>query len=232
MVLTACLVLCLTASGDEPKKDAGKDQKIDGKAVTLARTIDFSGNLGLDFATLKTLGVRIDQGRETPDPVGLALAASELAMAEKVSAKQAAVKAADLLTEAVDMAKHRQQPEELRALAFMVGDDKVRTGLEKQADAIVKAQKSGERGRGIGTLTVFNNSGRTVAIYVNDQFVGNVRANNEGSFPVGQYGPDIQDLEGPLETKIIARSGKYHWGPRVVSKDVQNYKFTLNPINE
>jgi len=74
---------------------------------------------------------------------------------------------------------------------------------------------------------MLNNSGRTVAIYVNGQYVGNISANNEGSFFVGA-GPDEI-------TEILARSGKYKWpgtGPRAVDRNVKNYTWTLNPIPE
>ncbi len=236
LALAACLIAVLAlsapAAGEEPKKPM--ELKDDAKAVPSARTIDFAADLGLDFGTLKSLGQRIEQARETPDPVGLALAAQELGVAEKVSKKQAGLKSGDLLNEAVAMGLRRAQPEELNALALVVTDDKAKGTLQKAA---TEAQKiAGERGRGVGTLTVFNNSDRVVAIYVNDRFVGNVSAHNEKSFEIGELMANIADLEGPLTTKIQARSGKWRWPARpeglLVSKDVPNYKWTLNPIPE
>jgi hypothetical protein len=83
---------------DKPKADAapekGKDQEVvTSKATkrTRATSINFRKAFGLPFDTLGTLGARIESARRKPDPIALAHAANELAVAEKVSKKKASL---------------------------------------------------------------------------------------------------------------------------------------------
>jgi len=90
---------------------------------------------------------------------------------------------------------------------------------EKQA----KEAGSGERKKGIqGECLVLNNSQRTVAVYINGTYMGNVLANNEMRFFVGS---------GPGETtELLARSGRFKWGPRYVERETNFHRWTLNPL--
>ena len=60
-----------------------------------------------------TLGNRIDTARRQYDPVALGNTASELALAEKVSGKQASLTSTALYKESVELAKLRRQVAEL-----------------------------------------------------------------------------------------------------------------------
>jgi hypothetical protein len=225
-LLLSGLMLTMAGTAAPPDKQVPKEEKASGKVVPLATTIDFGAALGLDFPSLKALGARIEQARSAADPVGLAGAATELAAAEKAAGKKSPIPAAELFKEAVEMAGRRDVPEELQALSFLVSDAGVKKELQRQAGEAAKRQKAraeGERPRGIrGSLTVYNNSGRTVAIFINDHYVGNVGGNNEYSFYVGA---------SPYNTtKLMARTGRYRFGPMYISYPMHNYRWTLNPL--
>src|SRR5262249_23043919 len=81
-----------------------------------AATINFRKELKLPFDSLSTLGSRIYAARRLPDPVALAHAASELAVAEKVSGKQASLTSKMLAKEAAELAGMRRQEQELNAV--------------------------------------------------------------------------------------------------------------------
>src|SRR4051794_3944510 len=79
---------------DGPKGAVGaKDDKQDVRSRAEMRTsaaaANFGKQLNLPFPSLHTLGSRIDAARRAHDPVALAHAASELAVAEKVAGKKA-----------------------------------------------------------------------------------------------------------------------------------------------
>src|SRR5689334_18864141 len=96
LALLGCLALACFVPAEQPKPadPASQDKQVDSsKAVRRkpAASVNFRKELGLPFATLGTLGSRIDAARRAPDPVALAHAANELAVAEKVSGKQASL---------------------------------------------------------------------------------------------------------------------------------------------
>ncbi len=104
---------------DEPKpKDK---QVIDSRPEKrkLAAGVNFKKELGLPYPSLGTLGARIDSARRQSDPVSLGHAASELAVAEKVSGKQATLTSTKLYKEAVQLARLRRDVAELRAMLAM-----------------------------------------------------------------------------------------------------------------
>jgi hypothetical protein len=209
---------------DEPKKGNGKELMDKGKQTPTALTVDFSGQLGLGYEYLRTFGARIDLARTVVDPVDLAAAAQELAAAEKVSGKQASIKAADLTKETVEAAERRNMPEELKGVAALITDEQTRKDLETRAASAEKARsaRQGEKKRGIqGTLSVYNNTDRTVTIWVNDQYMGYVDANSETSYYIG---------DSPFnDTKLFGRSGSTTWGPRYVPQSVGDYTWNLTP---
>src|SRR5205814_1963827 len=83
------------------------------------KTVDFRKDLGVPFSSLHTLGSRIDTARQAHDPVSLGHAANELAVAEKVSGKKAAVTSTDLMKEATQLATVRRQVPELQAMLHL-----------------------------------------------------------------------------------------------------------------
>src|SRR4051794_77505 len=70
-------------SGEVGKGGGKKVIESKGEAKPSAVTVDFAKSLGLDFPVLTGLGARIEQARDQGDPVGLAAAARELAVAEE-----------------------------------------------------------------------------------------------------------------------------------------------------
>ncbi len=114
------LGLVSLAGDDQPKKDdpaAADQEKMDSKATkrTPAASVKFAKELGLPYASVGTLGSRIDAARRAHDPVALAHAAHELATAEKVSGKKASLTSTELAKESAELAKLRRQEAELRA---------------------------------------------------------------------------------------------------------------------
>jgi hypothetical protein len=212
-------------------KTAGQDQggqqiTSESRKKTPASTIDFAGELGLGFASLKSLGPRIELARSAPDPVGLAAAAAELGVAERVAERQAALKAADLLKEAIDMARARNRPDELNAVALYAGDDSAKKDLQdraRKAGQAAASRKSGERARGItGRLYVVNNTKWYITIYVNYERVGVVNPYGAATMYVGDSSDDTTILYGDAEGTPL------DWGPRRVSQAVRDYTWTLN----
>src|SRR5262245_33924106 len=101
-LIASCLV-AQTPKDNAKKSDPKKDDKqvVDSKPdkYAPAAAINFKKDLGIPYPTLGTLGTRIDSARRTPDPMALAHAASELAVAEKVSGKKTSLPSKELLKE-------------------------------------------------------------------------------------------------------------------------------------
>jgi hypothetical protein len=136
--------------------------------------VNFRKELGLTFDYLDGLGLRIHEAAEGPDPVDLAAAAKSLAIAEGVAGKKAKVTSDQILKEAIKLAKLRQDPQELKAVAMLVDDEKIKADLGKAGDSA--AQKdTGERSRAIfRSLIVTNHAGECLNIYVDGRYVGQV----------------------------------------------------------
>jgi len=230
----ACALSPWAISGEKAQaKGKAKAEVIDSKAEQqeLAAGINFGKTFGLAFESLNTLGSRIDQARRVYDPVGLACAAQELAIAEQVSGKKASLTSDALTKEAAEMAKMRFDPNELKAVGLIVkGNDTLAKELSTAAAKAAKAEKeriaaskdSGEKTRGImGTLHADSRVGTTIHVYVDGRFVGTM----------GPYG-DIYPYIGQTAwetTYLSARSNDgRHWH-RAVSAGVNNYHWILNP---
>jgi hypothetical protein len=100
----ACFVLAAQPAAEDP---AAQDKEVVDSKVSRrpsAASVNFRKELNLPFATLGTLGPCIAAARRHADPVALAHAASELAVAEKVSGKKAS------LTSATSFRKRRNWP--------------------------------------------------------------------------------------------------------------------------
>src|SRR5262249_55639452 len=122
VALVSVLALGAVALSDDAKKEGGAEedkQVVESKAthVPAASSINFRKELNLPFASLGTLGSRIDAARRAPDPVVLAHAASELSVSEKVSGKQASLTSSALIKESAELAKLRRQAAELQAVS-------------------------------------------------------------------------------------------------------------------
>jgi len=217
-VLVALAVgLTVFSPAAEPTK-ANPDAKAmtsTGKAYQPATAIDFCKDLALPFASLETLGVRIEEARRIADPVALASAASYLAASEAASGKQASLTAEVLRKEAVDMVKRRHQSAELKAVAALVANKTISATLTAQADKAEREElqaqeafKAGDKSRGVwGYLTVRNNTGNTIGIYVNGTHRGYVNPYRDFRFPQPlRHGPTTN-------TVLMGRSGSRQWGP-------------------
>jgi len=218
-----------THAGGKSEKSTDLQNKAEGS--TSAVTINFAKDLDLGFPGLTSLGARIDQARMQGDPVGLATCARELKVAEQVSGKSTTIKSADLAKEAVELAKLRYNAEEIKAVAYTVGDKEAKMQLLDEAAkareyqvAQLKAKESGEKTRGIaGRLHVdsrIRNS--SIVVYVNGYQVGSVTPYGDSYFYIGN---------GPYEnTHLYARStcGCYTWR-RTVQGVHNNFHWILDP---
>jgi hypothetical protein len=209
---SAVVMTCANAA-DKNKPEVIKTE---AKDTVLGRTIDFPGTLSVEVPTLVTLGGRIDQAREQADPVCLALAAKELEAAEMAGGKTAAIKSSDLEKEAVEMVGRRGKTQEIKMVKALL------SGAESQKKLGEALSMAVEKNKGItGNCHVNNTSGRTVAIYINDKYVGWIPENGEADFFVGNNPWD--------NTKLFARSGAKTWGPRFVANENSSYTWNLVP---
>jgi hypothetical protein len=209
--LAAALAAGLLLCGSSAAEKAGEaTTESTAKEVPSPLSVNFPAQFGLDFDSLKGLGVRIARAEDAADPVGLVLAAQELQLAEHLSGKKAPINSADLLAEGVEMGKRRHQPKELLALAHLVKDEKTKTELTELAARVAKMK--GEKTRGIsGNLIVRNTHFDTIHIYINDNPVGHVFAGGSRAFNVGD--DPINDT-----TKLFAHDSAHthNWGPHFV----------------
>ena len=214
------------AGGQDEKKPAkGKVIETKGEPGKLAAKVDFS-NFGLSLAGLSTLGARIDQARTAADPVALTLLAKELSLAETLSKKQADINAHTVFEEAVQLAKLRQNHDELRAVALLVPGKDVRAELAERAAKVskdVENRKNGERSRGIGgSLHADSRVLLYIDVYVNGVYRGTVP-------PFGDiFNIFVGDPAG-LDTFLYARAPGTNttWGPVRVTGPVGNYTWIL-----
>ena len=176
------------------EKGAEKPKVVETKGTprVSATTIDFQKSLGLSFESLATLGGRIEQCRLAADPVGLASAAKELAVAETVSSKKAEVASAALLKEATELAEDANSSQELAALALLAGGkdadwNKLASAAKQAEDDRAAALKSGEEPKGdYHHVHVHNHHAHPVQIYHNGYHAGHVPG--YGSWRIPCYG--------------------------------------------
>src|SRR5262245_33132216 len=121
LVLLSILSITCLALGQPPAKNgqaADDKQVVDSKANHRppGSGVNFRKELNLPFETLSTLRSRIGAARRASDPVALAHAANELAVAEQVSGKKASLTSNTLIKEAAELARLRRQAAELQAV--------------------------------------------------------------------------------------------------------------------
>ena len=226
-LIVCALVLTLGSIGvsQDTKGGPGKPITVKGEPTVLANTIDFSGDLGLAFDSLTGLGLRIEQARNAGDPIGLANAANELAVAEQVARKKTRLTADDLMKEAMETARVRDQSTELKAMSLIVKDDAKAKELadlsEKAATretAEAKAFKEGEKPRGATNLKVFNYIEVAVSVQVNGQALGIVKPFEERTFTINKKTAAV---------KLFGRGGKKTWGPSYIEGDYDTFTWNL-----
>jgi hypothetical protein len=130
LVTAACFALADTPAKSDPGADDKEVVKSSGTRRQPATAVSFSQQLNLPFESLGTLGARVDAARRAHDPVALANAAHELAVAEKVAGKKATITSPLLIKEAAQLAKMRRKEKELQAVL------KVSEEMQSDADDI------------------------------------------------------------------------------------------------
>jgi hypothetical protein len=220
-VAAVMFVAAMSAVVAEDKPDE-KATKVETKGVprTSAATVDFQNALGLSFDSLSTLGTRIEHCRTTADPVGLASAAKELAVAEAVSGKKAPVTSADLSKQAIGLAKLRNNSQELSAVAMLSGDDaagelkKLAVAAKQDEADRAAALAAGEEPKGdYHWMHVHNHCAQPVQIYHNGYGCGYVPA--YGHYRVQYWGAQphfhgcgpSHDFHYPVQPS----HGQAHW---------------------
>lgn len=193
LAIIALLNFVLVVAGQE--KPAAKDIEIKTTGVerVVATTVDFQKSLNITFASLTSLGARIEQSRLAADPVGLATAAKELEVAEKVSGKKAAITAVELQKQAIELATIRDSSLELSAVALLVADasaaelQKLATAAKKNEADRLAALNSGEEPKGdFHWMHVHNHHAHPVQVYHNGYHAGHVPA--YGTWRTPYYG--------------------------------------------
>ena len=190
----------------------------------------FQQELGLTMEFLTNLGTRIETARKSPDPVMLASAAKDLAVAERVSGKTAKLTSAQLSQEAAELAMLRDVPVELNSIALLLDDFPVARELEKAAKLAetrhkeaAAAEERGERPKGIrGYLTIKNYTSQAATIYYNGYRLGTLP-------PYSMRSRHIGDYSGRANFVITAYGSGGGYKRKVDSGFGQNYTFVIRP---
>jgi uncharacterized protein (TIGR03000 family) len=207
-----------------------KSTVIKGAAAT---SVNFRKQFGLPYPSLTTLGARIDAARRAPDPVALAHTASELAVAESVSGKQASVSSSAILKESAELASLRRQVTELQAVQRVAqqvaGEQDLITNLRKQIDlakentraeqqAFAQNQQPGWTPR---KILVNNYTTQYLTIYVNGNYKGEVT-------PGGQQTFVVEHRWNPTVLKALGDQDIDSWGPVNVWGQYDTYTWNIN----
>jgi hypothetical protein len=198
---------------------SGPEQNIESKKEKAPPVPDFARSYGLPFESVSTLGSRLVDARQKYDPIALALIATEIGIAEKVSGKRADLTAGDVKKEAVELAIMRRRGLELTAMSLMVSDEAVAKKLtdlaekakQEEADRVARF-KSGERDKGIHVLEVRNTTPVPVSVRINGIHLGWVQGVSQVVFNTSQfYEPNQIFLSAHDQFGDIFRS-EYHTG--------------------
>jgi hypothetical protein len=194
---------------DEIRDSISKNGKPD--ACLGARQVNFRADLKVPFDYLDTLGTRIHQARKASDPVELAACARSLAAAEEASGKQASLTSAHVMADAVNLAKMRGIPSELKAVAALTTDADTAAELKEGAQIAEEGKKEpGQKDRQIfGTLQVINHSGECLTIQVDGIYVGTVHSGDTANLPVHSHNWQNHLDAYCLEGGELIRHGDY-----------------------
>jgi hypothetical protein len=214
--------------GEQAKKDSPPpedNQVVSSKATRrpAASSVNFRKDLNLPFASLGTLGSRIEAARRAPDPVALAHAANELAVAEKVSGKTASVTSVQLINEAAELASLRRQEAELQAVLkvsnqIMTAEDRVKSLQDQielakaQTKADIQAQQQNTAPTSAPRQVVVNNyTTQYLDIYVNGYYKTQVQPGATQVITVEhRWNPTVLKAYG--DEDINTGGPRYIWG--------------------
>jgi hypothetical protein len=221
---------------DPPKKEEKpKDQQVVKSEATPqvpAASVKFRKELNLPFASLNTLGARIDAARRAPDPVALAHAASELATAEKVSGKTASITSKQLIQEAAELASLRKQEAELQAVlhvsnqvALAEGNianlkDSIALAKERTKDDKAALDRNEEPTSAPRKVVVNNYSTQYMDIYVNGYLKTQVAPGSSAVIMV-------EHRWNPTVLKAYGSEDMNNWGPRYIWGEFDKYTWNI-----
>lgn len=232
------LTLVSLGTAEQAKKDdpASEDKEVvTSKATTRssASSINFRKELGLPFASLGTLGSRIEAARRAPDPVALAHAASELAVAEKVSGKTASLTSKQVMQESAELASLRKQESELKAVLQVANqvqfaEDRV-ASLKDQialAQAAAKADREAferkEEPKSTPRQVVVNNyTTQYLDLWVNGTYKVQV-------LPGQSQVITIEHRWNPTVLQAYGDDDASGWGPRYIWGRFTKYTWNIN----
>jgi hypothetical protein len=221
--------------GDTPVVK-GKDKQTETTKATKrprAASINFRKAYGLPLASLGTLGSRIDAARGAPDPVALAHAAGELAVAEKVSKKKASLTSKALLAEAAELAAMRKEIAELKATFAVhqqIADAETNVKYWKDqiaiADSITKSEKDAIDRNELPTdatrrVLVNNYTTQYINIWVNGRYKLVVPPGSSKWFTIDhKWNPTILTGYGDADAQPT-------WGPKRIFGEFKTYTWNL-----
>jgi hypothetical protein len=239
LALLGCFTLACFVLGEAPQKEdpASEDKEVVSSKVThrpAAASVNFGKELGLPFPSLSTLGSRIAAARKAADPVALAHAASELAVAEKVSGKKASLTSPMLLQESAELAQLRRQQAELQATLHvsnqLAAEENVVANLRKsialanqqtqlEQEAIQKNQEPTWTPR---KVLVNNYTTQHLLVYVNGY------AKWPMVPPGGAQMFVIEHRWNPTVLKATGDEDIDTWGPRYIWGRFNKYTWNIN----
>jgi hypothetical protein len=235
-MLSFLALATLDKAADGKKEDSAPEDKqvVKSEAVkqASAASVNFRKELNLPFQSLNTLGARIDAARRAPDPVALAHAASELAVAEKVSGKTATLTSKQVGQEAAELAALRKQETELKAVLQVSNqvamEEDVVKNLKQEislAQARTKADKQAldrneEPTNAPRKIVVNNYSTQIIDIYVNGYFEATVQ-------PASTSVITIDHKWNPTVLKAYGNEDSINWGPRYIWGKFEKYTWNL-----
>jgi uncharacterized protein (TIGR03000 family) len=214
----------------------GQDDQevVTSKAVhrPTAASVDFRKDLNLSFATLRTLGPRIDAARRAHDPVALANLASELSVAESVAGKKASVTSDQLIKDAQKLAKMRNQLSELNAILkiqnqITARDEDIAITQQSIAEAKAAAASAQESVAYNQEPTwtprkvlVNNYSSDYMDLWVNGHYKGQVQPGMSRTFIIEhRWNPTVLTAYGDTDND--------NWGPRYIWGRFQTYTWNI-----
>jgi len=238
LAVLSCLGLaCLTLAAQPAKDDPAAEDKevVESRAVRRpsAASVNFRKELNLPLATLGTLGPRIAAARRAHDPVALAHAAGELAVAEKVSGKKATLTSATLAAESAKLAALRRQEAELQSVLEVnqqIAAQQKNIELLKQSLALAKQQAQQARDAFRAdqeptwqprTLVVNNYTTQYLDVYVNGNMKGTVGPGAQQVWTIEhRWNPTVLTADGNEDDQT--------WGPRYVWGRYKKYTWNIN----
>jgi hypothetical protein len=223
------------APSQTAKADTPEDQEVvTSKKVAAppAAKVNFRKELGLPYPSLATLGRRIDAARRNHDPVALANLASELSVAESVADKKASVTSAELIKDAQQLAKMRNQLAELRAVMKVQNQITARAediAITQQCiDEAKKAEAAAQESVAFNQeptwtprkVLVNNYTSQYMDLWVNGQYKGQILPGMSRTFIIEhRWNPTVLTAYGDTDTD--------NWGPRYIWGRFKTYTWNI-----